>query len=156
MVRPNSSDREYEVIVVDNRSTDNTKSVCGVALTEQKNLVYLYEPNPGATNARHVGAHKVKGEYLVFPDNDGVFNLECLAEITEVYYENKECPAVACRIDIKWDEEEPEWIAPYKYLLGQLNYGEEVSYNTDYYLNGGLMSVRKDVFERVEEDLIRI
>ena len=140
---------EYEIIVVDNRSTDETRQYVESLLPEQKNLIYLYEPKPGATNARHAGAHKAEGEYLVFADNDGLFNRECLAEILKVYYANKECAAVACKIDIQWDGEEPEWISPYKKLLGQLNYGDEVKYSTWFYLNGGLMSVRKDVFERL-------
>lgn len=140
---------EYEIIVVDNRSTDDTRQYVESLLPEQKNLIYLYEPKSGATNARHAGARKAKGEYLVFADNDGLFNPECLTSIIEVYQANKDCAAVACRIDIVWDGEEPEWIKPYKQLLGQLNYGDNVSYSTGYYLNGGLMSVRKDVFERL-------
>ena len=140
---------EYEIIVVDNRSTDETRQYVESLLPEHKNLIYLYEPNPGATNARHAGAHKAKGVYLVFADNDGLFNPECLAEILKVYQANKECVAVTCKIEIQWDGEEPEWIAPYMQLLGQLDYGDKVSYRTDYYLNGGLMSVRKDVFEQL-------
>lgn len=140
---------EYEIIVVDNRSTDETRQYVESLLPEQKNLIYLYEPKPGATNARHAGARKAKGEYLVFADNDGLFNPECLTEIMKVYSANKDCAAVACKIEIQWDGEEPEWIAPYKYLLGQLDYGDSVNYSTRYYLNGGLMSVRKDIFERL-------
>ena len=140
---------EYEIIVVDNRSTDDTRQYVESLLPKQRNLIYLYEPKPGATNARHAGAHKAKGEYLVFADNDGLFNPECLAEILKVYYANKECAAVACKI--QWDGDEPDWIAPYKNLLGQLNYGDEIRYDNHnrFYLNGGLMSVRKDVFERL-------
>ena len=140
---------EYEIIVVDNHSTDETRPYVESLLPKQKNLIYLYEPKPGATNARHAGARKAKGEYLVFADNDGLFNPECLAEILKVYYANKECAAVACRIEILWDGVEPDWIGPYKYMLGQLNYGEKESYSVRYFLNGGLMSVRRDVFERL-------
>lgn len=140
---------EYEVIVVDNRSTDETRQYMDSLLPEHKNLIYLYEPKPGATNARHAGARKAKGEYLVFADNDGLFNPECLAEILKVYQANKECVAVTCKIEIQWDGDEPEWIIPYKQLLGQLDYRDMMSFSTKYYLNGGLMSVRKDVFERL-------
>lgn len=142
---------EYEVIVVDNRSTDETRQYVESLMPEQKNLIYLYEPKPGATNARHAGAHKAKGEYIVFADNDGLFNPECLASIIEVYKANKDCTAVACKIEIQWDGDEPDWIEPYKKQLGQLNYGNEIRYDNRnrFYLNGGLMSVRKDVFERL-------
>lgn len=140
---------EYEVIVVDNRSTDDTRSMVQQLIADKPNFHYLYEPTPGATAARHAGAHKAKGEYLVFADNDGLFNPECLAAILDVYQQDPKCAAVTCKIDIQWDGEEPDWIAPYKYLLGQLDYGDAVNYSPRYYLNGGLMSVRKDVFERL-------
>ena len=142
---------EYEVIVVDNRSADGTRQYVESLLSQHKNLIYLYEPKPGATAARHAGVHKAKGKYLVFADNDGLFNQECLASLLEVYTGNKDCAAVACKIDIQWDGEEPQWIEPYKYLLGELNYGDNIRYDNHnrFYLNGGLMSVRKDVFERL-------
>lgn len=140
---------EYEIIVVDNRSTDDTRQYVESLLPKQKNLIYIYEPKSGATNARHAGAHRAKGEYLVFADNDGLFNTRCLDSILEVYRDNKDCEAVACKIDIQWDKTEPTWIQPYLYLLGQLNYGVEVNYSTSYYLNGGLMSIKKDVFEQL-------
>lgn len=143
------SQEEYEVIVVDNRSTDDTKAEVARVIAGKDNFHYLYEPQPGATNARHAGARAAKGDILVFADNDGLFNPDCLSEIQKVYDGNKDCVAVTGRIDILWDKKEPDWIAPYKFLLGQLNYGNEISYGYDIYLNGGLMSVRRDVFEQL-------
>ena len=140
---------EYEVIVVDNGSTDETCSMVEQLIADKPNVHYIYEPKPGATAARHAGARQARGEYLVFADNDGLFNPECLQAILSVYRQKAECVAVACKIDILWDGVEPEWISPYKYLLGELNYGDTISYSTAYYLNGGLMSIRKDVFEQI-------
>ncbi len=140
---------DYEVIVADNRSTDATRGYVGGLIPLHANLKYVYEPQPGATAARHAGARASKGDILVFADNDGLFNPECLQEIKKVYESNPACEAVACKIDILWDAEKPSWIGPYKYLLGQLDYGDEISYSYDYYLNGGLMSVKRDTFERL-------
>lgn len=141
---------DYEVIVVDNNSTEDIRSVveCVVG-SGNSNIRYVLETTKGATAARHRGVRESRGEYLVFADNDGLYNPECLEEILKVYQGNPECVAVACKIDIQWDGKEPDWIEPYKYLLGQLNYGNNVVYGTDFYLNGGFMSVRRDVFERL-------
>lgn len=142
---------EYEVIVVDNNSTEDIRSVVDeITLpTTPLPIKYVLETQKGATAARHRGVREGKGEYLVFADNDGLYNPECLEEILKVYQGNLECVAVACKIDIQWDGVEPDWIAPYKYLLGQLDYGKQVIYRQGLYLNGGLMSVRRDVFERL-------
>lgn len=147
---------DYEVIVVDNNSQEDIKSVVEGFQVErlrgreaERNIRYVKETMPGATAARHRGVRESKGNFLVFSDNDGLYNPECLAEILKVYEANPQCVAVACKIDIQWDGVEPNWISPYKYLLGQLDYGDKVLYQQGLYLNGGLMSVRKDVFERL-------
>lgn len=141
---------EYEVLVVDNNSQEDIHAVVDEVIgAESKNVRYLQEFTPGATAARHKGAREAQGKYLVFADNDGLYNPECLAEILKVYETNPKCVAVACKIEIQWDGVEPDWIGPYKYLLGQLNYGDKVCYSTDFYLNGGIMSVKKETFERL-------
>ncbi|MBQ6770709.1 MAG: glycosyltransferase family 2 protein [Bacteroidales bacterium] len=142
-------EEEFEVIVVDNRSTDDTKQAVEAMILGRDNFRYLYEPQPGATAARHGGARVAKGDILVFADNDGLFNPECLERIQEVYERNPECEAVTGRIEILWDGEEPDWIAPYKFMLGQLDYGSDIKYGYEIYLNGGLMSVKKTTFERL-------
>lgn len=139
---------EYEVIVVDNNSTEDIRGVVD-SIRSSLTMRYVLEKTKGATAARHRGARESRGEYLVFADNDGLYNPECLEEILKVYQGNRDCAAVACKIDIQWDGVEPDWIAPYKYLLGQLDYGDQVIYRQGLYLNGGLMSVRRDVFERL-------
>ena len=143
---------DFEVLVVDNNSTEDIRRVVEdikLDAENKKNIHYILETIPGATAARHRGAREAKGEYLVFADNDGLYNSECLEEILKVYERNTKCVAVACKIEIQWDGKEPDWIAPYKYLLGQLDYGDQIGYSADYYLNGGIMSVRKDTFERL-------
>ena len=142
-------EEEYELFVVDNRSTDNTRSVVEQLIKGRPHFHYIYEEIPGATAARHAGARMAKGTVLVFADDDGLFNPECLEKIIAVYDQNPQCEAVTGKIEILWDGQEPEWIAPYKYMLGQLDYGEDVRYGYNMYLNGGLMSVRKSTFERL-------
>lgn len=139
----------FEVLVVDNRSTDDTKPVVEAMIMGKDNFHYLYESQSGATAARHTGARVAKGDILVFADNDGLFNADCLERIREVYERNPECEAVTGKIEILWDGEEPDWIAPYKFMLGQLDYGSDIKYGYEIYLNGGLMSVKKTTFERL-------
>lgn len=46
--------QNYELIIVDNGSTDSTRSVCEV-FSAKPNLVYLYDETPGLLTGRHVG-----------------------------------------------------------------------------------------------------
>ena len=140
---------EFEVIVVDNRSTDSTRAEVEMMIAGKPNCHYLFEHQPGATAARHAGARASRGDILVFADNDGLFNPECLQKIKDVYDGDARCEAVTCKIVLHWDGKEPEWIAPYRQMLGFLDYGDSVRYDYNLYLNGGLMSVKKSTFEHL-------
>jgi glycosyltransferase involved in cell wall biosynthesis len=62
----------FELIVVDNASTDNTKIICNefIERHSELNVIYLYEPVPGLMSGRHFGAENAKGHILSFLDDD--------------------------------------------------------------------------------------
>jgi len=140
---------DFEVIVVDNNSTDHSAALILEYIKDFPNFRYLKEIKPGSTTARHAGAKLAQSEVLIFADDDGLFNESCIEEISKVYQNNKSVAAVAGKIDILWDKTPPEWIAPYEFMLGRLDYGKEVLMGTDLYLNGGLFSIKKSVFEEL-------
>lgn len=143
-------DKDYEVIVVDNNSTDTTEDILQKFISGYPNFKYLKELNQGSTNARHAGAKLAQSNILIFADDDGLFNENCILEILKVYQSNPVIAAVAGKIDILWDKTPPEWILPYEFMLGKLRYGNEVIIGHDLYLNGGLFSIRKEIFDELE------
>jgi glycosyltransferase involved in cell wall biosynthesis len=148
--RQSISVSDFEVIVVDNNSSDKTAEVIQSFADRQANFRYLKEPRPGATFARHAGAKHSQSEILIFADDDGLFNPGCLEEILKVYKAHSEVAAVAGKIELLWDKTPPEWIKPYEFMLGRLDYGDKVITGHDLYLNGGLFSIRKNVFNELK------
>lgn len=140
---------EFEVIVVDNNSTDNSAELIKTFIADYPNFHYLLETQKGSTNARHAGADIAKSNILIFCDDDGLFNPECVQEVLNVYAANEKADAVAGKIEIQWDTQAPDWVEPYLFMLGRLNYGNEVFYRHDIYLNGGIFSIRKTVFNEL-------
>jgi glycosyltransferase involved in cell wall biosynthesis len=68
--------QDFEIIVVDDGSTDNTKEIIE---TRYKDKVrYFYQENKGAPVARNKGIRKSRGEYLTFLDADDWFAPENL------------------------------------------------------------------------------
>ena len=62
----------FEVLVVDNGSTDGTAALSEAAMREAgiANLRYVLEPEPGLLSGRHRGAVEAKGALLAFVDDD--------------------------------------------------------------------------------------
>ena len=64
-----SVDMRYEVIVVDNASTDDTKAVVEAAATRLP-LRYVYEDRPGSGRARNMGLRYAVGRLIFITDDD--------------------------------------------------------------------------------------
>ena len=56
-----------EIIVVDDGSTDDTKSL---VLDRYPGVNYIYQDNRGVSAARNTGIDKAKSEWLAFLDSD--------------------------------------------------------------------------------------
>jgi glycosyltransferase involved in cell wall biosynthesis len=61
----------YEILVVDNNSTDQTRSVVEKFSHEFPNVRYICEPIQGLSQARNCGWQNAKGDYVVYLDDDG-------------------------------------------------------------------------------------
>jgi len=63
----------YEVIIVDNGSTDYTLTVCIQAKKALSNLRYVYESRGGQSFARNTGISAAKYSHILFLDDDEQF-----------------------------------------------------------------------------------
>ncbi len=61
---------KYEILVVDNNSTDNTRVVAERCSARYPNVRYLFEPNLGVSHARNRGWKEAHGEYVGYIDDD--------------------------------------------------------------------------------------
>jgi len=64
----NQTFSNWELIIVDDGSTDNTQNI--VKSYSDERIFYYYQTNQGVCTARNYGASVASGEYLVFLDSD--------------------------------------------------------------------------------------
>jgi len=79
------TERDLEVIVVDDGSTDNTRSV--IESLNDHRVRYFYKTNGGPASARNFGVSKATGEYVAFLDHDDLWPSNYV-EVMLSYLEN--------------------------------------------------------------------
>lgn len=61
---------EWEMIIIDDGSTDNTEEVVKSYIKQEKRIKYFKNPGKGANAARNFGIMKSEGEFIAFLDDD--------------------------------------------------------------------------------------
>jgi glycosyltransferase involved in cell wall biosynthesis len=124
---------EWELIVVDNNSTDNTRAVVAEFLrTSGLNVRYIFEPKLGLCHARNRGVSEAAGEIVAFTDDDVRVVPRWLGELVDTFT-RFDCMGVAGKSVPEWNGlAKPAWLVTtgaYCLSLGPLldfDQGDEV------------------------------
>jgi len=78
----------WECIIVDDGSTDNTREIVEKFCNRDKRFLYLYQDNQGLSSARNTGLNIAKGTYIQFLDSDDLLSESKLQLQTEYMLQN--------------------------------------------------------------------
>jgi len=131
---------DWELIVVDDGSTDNTRElVADLTRSISQPVRYIYQENQGAYGARNTGLDHAKGKYVAFYDSDDIWLPHHLADCVAALEAN-------CDVD---------WVYGACRMV-DFRSGSELAANT-FYVNGqarpfmGLRSVSNGTLRIIED-----
>ena len=102
---------DYEILVVDNGSNDDTKRRIEEKLVTIPNLRCVYEPRLGLSVARNTGLASSKGCVLAFLDDDAIACPGYLEEILGVFKSCQPSPGLLCGpVEPIWGAPRPTWL----------------------------------------------
>lgn len=105
----NQTIKNFELIIVDDGSTDNTKEIIEEFIKKDDRVKYFYQKNSGSpSEPRNLGIEKAQGEYIAFLDSDDEWLPEKLEKQLAHFKSLKdECAVVGCYAYVIEDHKKP-------------------------------------------------
>jgi glycosyltransferase involved in cell wall biosynthesis len=144
---------DFEVIIVDNNSIDNTKEVYAQWRQTNTNgqFTFISETKQGASFARNTGAAIAKGEWVCFMDDDAVATTDYVKNIIKHIQDQPFIVGFGGRIIPKYIPGEPKWMSYYvSSLVGNFDYASTAcAFENGKYPLESNMIVKKSVYDQI-------
>ncbi|MBD2346575.1 glycosyltransferase [Anabaena subtropica] len=121
---------EFEVVVVDNGSSDRTREVVEQRSSDPR-LKYIFEPTIGLSVARNTGAKFASAEILAYLDDDAVASTQWLQVLYAAYQNYPQLAIAGGKVTLLWppDIQPPQWLSlGLAGNLGAYDLGDDVIY----------------------------
>jgi len=143
----------FEIILVNNNSTDNTENIC---LNYKKNnpelnITYFVEKNKGLSFARNKGIELAQGEWIIFLDDDAEPITNYLINVSLFLENQPQCIAAGGRIYPNYETSEPKWMSKFLLpLVSAIDLGNKTKrFPANKYPIGANMLFKKYIFDKV-------
>jgi len=152
-----SPDEDWEVLVLNNNSTDSTEEIVNSYRERLSNLRYFQAIDPGLHVGRNLGCDKAKGKVLCYIDDDSFVSKGWLKGV-EKAFQDSEVVLVGGPCLPQYEIEPPAWlnnmwnITEEGRTLGSLSLidvGDEQRWITPYNVYGCNFSIRKDILAEI-------
>ncbi|MGQ9611024.1 MAG: glycosyltransferase family 2 protein [bacterium] len=138
--------QDFELIIVDDGSTDNTKEIVQEFVNSDKRIRYLYQKNRGLSSARNTGIKASRGMFIAFLDADDIWFPEKLEYQMEIMKNIHSIGLVGCGyINFNYNDGNTQIIIPDQ----ELDLARELTVKNAIYGSASGVLVKKECFERV-------
>ncbi len=144
---------QWEVVVVNNNSTDDTPAVVTAFSGDHPELQIrlLKEPVQGLSPARNAGIRVSRGSVIAIIDDDETVNPEFAAAYVAFFEGHPEAAGGGGAVVPVYECDPPRWLTPWaaRPITGQLDLGPDVRpFPKGKYPPGGNMAVRREMLDR--------
>lgn len=101
---------KYEVIIVDNGSTDTTKMVCQKWKKRFKHFRYIFDGNPGLHTGRNIGYQQSCSDLIIFADDDIIATPTWIEAIVNGFKKHKDVVLIGGNDIPQFEETPPQWV----------------------------------------------
>lgn len=143
----------WEVVVVDNASTDNTSEAAQQVWNENPvtKLSVVIENIPGLMNARRRGITEASYEIVSFIDDDNWVNHDWVQKVSEIFTLYKDAGACGGKVEAVFEKNEPAWFHQFR---GSFAVGEQADQSgfiddTKGFLWGAGLSIKKSAWNEL-------
>jgi glucosyl-dolichyl phosphate glucuronosyltransferase len=144
---------DYEVIVVDNNSTDNTLALLQQFKADNPGLNFSYysELNQGVSYTRTRCVQEAAGEIVAFLDDDSVAESNWLAVMIAFFNQHPQVYSLGGKILPDFLAQPPNWFSRYFFgLVGRFDLGDaEKRLTGARYPCGANMAFRRSIFDAI-------
>lgn len=149
----NTEQTGWEIVLINNNSTDNTAAECKRFESDYPNVNYRYflEKQQGLSFARNRGIAEAKGEWLVFLDDDAMVDTDYIANLRNHLKSHPEVSAFGGKIEPFFEDGEPEWYSKWSMgFVSAIDRGDSVhEFPENKFPIGANMGIKRDIFEKV-------
>lgn len=100
----------YEILIIDNASTDRTAQVVEPYLVDPR-VRYYYEGQVGLSIARNTGAKLSSAPILAYLDDDAIASPQWLQTFIDAYAQDPKLAISGGKVNLIWDCSPPPWIS---------------------------------------------
>ena len=145
---------QWECIVVDNNSTDNTKERVEEFIAEHPhlNIIYHFECKQGLSHARNAGIKQAQGDIIAFIDDDERIVPDFISAYIKLFDNYPTAMAAGGKIIAEYPTGRPRWISHYteRPIANPMDFGDYVRpFPKGRIPGGGNMAMRREVFDKI-------
>ncbi len=144
---------EWECVVVNNNSTDNTSEVVEafIASHPRLDIRLVVEIKQGLSHARNCGIENSTGEIVAIIDDDELINDDFIVAYISLFERNADIASAGGRIVARYRSARPAWMSPYteRPIANPMDFGaEEREFPAGRIPGGGNMAIRRSALDK--------